>query len=69
MDFESQVQKDVHERVGLWMREIFGERASPLDDGPGYRARFGSASVECVPTSMCATDRSLRWRLIASLRA
>jgi len=46
MDFESQIQKDVHERVGLWMKEIFGERAAPLESGPGYRGHFGSASIE-----------------------
>jgi hypothetical protein len=46
MDFESQVQRDVHARVGTWMKEIFGEQAAPLAGGPGYRARFGSASVD-----------------------
>ena len=46
MKFESELQKDVYERVGVWMKELFGERAAPLDDGSGYRARFGSASVD-----------------------
>ena len=46
MTFESQVQKDVHERVGAWMKELFGDKAAPRDGGDGVRLSFGSTSVD-----------------------
>jgi hypothetical protein len=46
MEFENQVQKEVCERVCAWMRDLFGPRAAPRDDGLGCRALFGSAAVD-----------------------
>lgn len=56
MPFESQVQRDVHERVGAWMNELFGERAAPRDDGPGFRAHFGSTSVDVSVSALGSNE-------------
>ena len=42
---ETLAQETIYEKVAVWLREIFGEFAEPIDDAPGFRIEMGSALV------------------------
>lgn len=51
MEFESEAQREVYERVARWMRELYGEEFTrELDGVPGIGLAFGSATAYTVVT-------------------
>jgi hypothetical protein len=42
---ETLAQETIYEKIGGWLREIFGEFAEPLDDAPGFAIQMGSGLV------------------------
>ncbi len=46
MEFETEAQKACYEKVGPWVRELFGKSASRRDDRPVIRILQGSAYAQ-----------------------
>lgn len=46
VQFQSEAQKAVYEKVGQYMKDLFGELARARDDLPGYYLTMGSAVVQ-----------------------
>lgn len=46
MEFKHVTQKTTYEKVGQWMRELFGGVVHVRQDAPVYGVRFGSAFVQ-----------------------
>ncbi len=46
MEFETEAQKACYEKVGPWVRELFGKLASRRDDRPVIRILQGSAYAQ-----------------------
>jgi len=46
MDFESPAQKACYEKIGPWLKELFGEFVAPRPDAPLYVLFVGSAAVQ-----------------------
>ncbi|MDR7418839.1 MAG: YbjN domain-containing protein [Armatimonadota bacterium] len=46
VQFQTDAQKVVYEKVGQYMKELFGELASARDDVPAYYLWMGSAAVQ-----------------------
>lgn len=45
LQFETDAHKAIYEKVGQYMKELFGEFAVPREDYPAYFLRMGSATV------------------------
>jgi hypothetical protein len=45
MEFQTEPQKACYEKIGPWLKEIFGEFAHPRQDRPVYAVMVGSAMV------------------------
>jgi hypothetical protein len=45
MDFKSDVQKQVYDRVKPWLEELFGDVVRPREDLPAFGVRKGSGYV------------------------
>lgn len=45
MEFQSEAQKAVYEKIKPWMSELFGEFARPREDAPVFGIAVGSAWV------------------------
>jgi hypothetical protein len=45
MEFQTEVQKTVYEKVSVWMREMFGEMTMMSTQRPEFALRMGSAMV------------------------
>jgi hypothetical protein len=46
MEFESEVQKEIYEKIKPWMTEIFGEFATAHEDTPTFGIMVGSAYTQ-----------------------
>jgi hypothetical protein len=46
VEFQTDAQKAVYEKVGQYMKELFGELAGARTDLPAYYLRMGSATVQ-----------------------
>jgi hypothetical protein len=60
--FEHDTQKAVYEKVGQYMKELFGEMTSVRDDYPAYYLRMGSAVVQAFVLSWGDTDAMINVR-------
>jgi hypothetical protein len=45
VQFSTEAQKGIYDKVGQYMKELFGEYAQARDDYPGYYLTMGSALV------------------------
>lgn len=45
-DFKTQAQKQTYDKIGAWMREIFGEQTLGHPTLPSYAVRYGSCLVQ-----------------------
>ncbi|MEM2889785.1 MAG: YbjN domain-containing protein [Candidatus Hadarchaeum sp.] len=46
MNFETPAQKAIFEKVGTWMKELFGEQAMARQDAPAYGIVVGSSLTQ-----------------------
>lgn len=46
MEFQSDAQKEVYEKIKPWMKEIFGEFASENENAPTFGIMIGSAYAQ-----------------------
>jgi hypothetical protein len=46
VEFQSDVQKEVYEKIKPWMKEIFGEFASESDTAPTFGIMIGTAYAQ-----------------------
>lgn len=44
--FQNPAQRELHTRVGGWLRELFGEGARPRDEAPAFLVTVGSAVAQ-----------------------
>src|SRR5262249_9065680 len=56
--------KDVHERVGAWMKDIFGDKAAPLEGKGGVRLSFGSTSVDVTVSAWGSNEAVILARAV-----
>ncbi len=62
VQFEHDTQKAIYEKVGQYMKELFGEMTGVRDDYPAYYLRMGSAVVQAFVLSWGDTDAMINVR-------
>lgn len=62
MEFASKVQQETYEKIGEWMKELFGMFFDPIPDTPAYIFRQGDTLVQILVTPWGSDDASLTVR-------
>jgi hypothetical protein len=59
MEFKTEAQKQVYEKITPWMKEIFGEFAVPRENLPNFGIRIGSAYSQVAVTPWGDDDATI----------
>ena len=59
MEFESQTQQKVYEKVAGWLSQAYGDKVVPDDDGPSFRVATDRGSVRLRVNSWGANEATI----------
>jgi hypothetical protein len=62
MEFKSKAHKEIYERIGEWMKELFGMFFDPIPGAPVYIFRHGDTLVQITVGSWGQDDASITAR-------